>query len=40
MGKDKLFLKKANTKTNPMEIYRKKMRDKEKTKVFHFLNFP
>lgn len=36
MGKNKLILKKAHTQTNPMEIYRKKMRDKEKQKVKSF----
>lgn len=33
MGKDKLILKKPNSKVNPMEIHRKKMREKEKLKV-------
>lgn len=40
MGKNQLFVKKANTKTNPMEIYRQKMKEKERNKVyieiFHF----
>ena len=34
MGKNKLFVKKSNSNVNPMESYRKKMREKEKMKVF------
>ena len=38
MGKNKLILKKPNSNANPMEIYRKKMREKQKIKVFYMFN--